>query len=89
MQVLLYFARNYRWQSAVMVLCLLAATIAQALGLTTVFPLLRVATGSHDARDPSRFDGIVRDLLARLDVAHLGAHREAESAISCHFPHQM
>ncbi|NQZ95502.1 MAG: ABC transporter ATP-binding protein [Myxococcales bacterium] len=68
MQVLLYFARNYRWQSAVMVLCLLAATIAQALGLTTVFPLLRVATGSHDARDPSRFDGIVRDLLARLDV---------------------
>ena len=68
MKVLLYFARNYTAQSAMMVLCLVLATAAQALGISSVFPLLQLATGVEDGEEPSRFDGIVRDTLRSLDI---------------------
>ena len=68
MKVLFYFFRNYSAQSAVMVLCLVLATAAQALGISSVFPLLKLATAVEDAGEPSRFDRLVRDTLGGMDI---------------------
>ncbi|MCH2169586.1 ABC transporter ATP-binding protein/permease [Myxococcota bacterium] len=68
MQVLLYFARHYRWQSIVMVACLVAGTLAEGLGITSVFPLLNLATGVESDAPTSHSDSLVRAALAMVGV---------------------
>jgi len=48
MRLLLTFARMYPWPSMIMLGCLLLAAIAEGLGLSTLLPLLSLATASGD-----------------------------------------
>ncbi|HJY80355.1 MAG TPA: hypothetical protein VKK81_04655 [Candidatus Binatia bacterium] len=43
MPLLLVFVRAYPWQSLVMLACLLLATVAEGIGLSSMLPLLSLA----------------------------------------------
>jgi ATP-binding cassette, subfamily C, bacterial len=43
MSLLFVFARAYPWQSLVMLACLLLATVAEGIGLSSLLPLLSLA----------------------------------------------
>lgn len=60
--VLAIFFRSEGTNSAVVVMCLLAASLFEGLGLATLLPLLTIATGSGGSDSP--LNAIVGDLFA-------------------------
>lgn len=82
MQLLLVFARAYPARSAIMLVCLLAAAIAEGVGFSSLLPLLsmvgEVAEGAEKAanataitaiaEEPSNLENIVRSGLAALGI---------------------
>lgn len=68
MRLLLTFARSYPRQSAMTLAALVAASLAEALGLTTVLPLLTVAAGSG-ALDDTGLGSFVAQALATLGLS--------------------
>ena len=65
MQVLRYFAARYPGRSLGVLLCLLLAGVMEGLGLTTLVPLLGIATGS-EAPAPGSLEAAVRDAFASV-----------------------
>jgi ATP-binding cassette subfamily C protein len=75
MRVFHHFARAYPWQSLVVLLCLLLAALAEGIGLSTVLPLLSIATDSQGAAaaaaEPSAYEQWVRAALERAEIEPL------------------
>jgi ATP-binding cassette subfamily C protein len=65
-RVFAYFVRTYRWQSLLVLFCLVLAAACEGLGVATVLPLLSVATGSGVA--PPALERGVRSLLSQVGV---------------------
>ena len=76
MRLMLTFFRAYPWQSALMLLALLSAGIAESIGLSALLPLLNVAiksnAGSSGATATSEaendFERIVNETLANMGL---------------------
>ena len=66
MRVFRYFVRAYPWQSLAVLLCLLLAAVMEGVGISTLLPLLSLATGSGDAET----DGI--EAGVRAAFLHFG-----------------
>jgi ATP-binding cassette subfamily C protein len=73
MRLLIVFARTYPWRSLVMLGCLLLAAVAEGIGLSTLLPLLSLAT-EVDAGLPtpsgkqSQLEQMVRSILTSADL---------------------
>jgi ATP-binding cassette subfamily C protein len=72
MSVFRYFVRAYPWQSFAVLLCLLLAAITEGIGISTLLPLLSIATrssnGADEASAPSEYETWVRDALERAGI---------------------
>jgi ATP-binding cassette subfamily C protein len=68
MRLLRYFARAYPWESLVMVLCLLAAALAEAVGISTLLPVLSLATNPEAATPPANSSALERSARAVFDA---------------------
>jgi ATP-binding cassette subfamily C protein len=69
MRVFLYFAREYPWQSLLVLVCLILAGLLDGLGLTAILPVLGVAfQGGEDAGPPEGFEARVLEALDALGV---------------------
>jgi len=76
MRLMLTFFRAYPWQSALMMLALLSAGIAESVGLSALLPLLNVAIRSNAKTDDSTatgependFERIVNETLADVGL---------------------
>ena len=66
MRVFRYFVRAYPWQSLAVLICLLLAALMEGVGISTLLPLLSLATGSGDAET----DGI--EAGVRAAFRHFG-----------------
>jgi ATP-binding cassette subfamily C protein len=66
MQLLLVFARRYPSRTAIMLVCLILAALAEGVGLSSLLPLLGMVTGSKG--EPSGVEQTLRDALARLHI---------------------
>jgi ATP-binding cassette subfamily C protein len=66
MQLLLVFARRYPSRTAIMLVCLILAALAEGVGLSSLLPLLGMVTGSKG--EPSGVEQTLRDVLARLHI---------------------
>lgn len=66
MRVLRYFFGRYPGESLLMVLCLLLATAAEGVGISTLLPLLRLAVADANASPPSEIEQVVQSLLEFL-----------------------
>ncbi len=72
MRVFAYFVRTYPWQNLVVLLCLLLAAAAEGIGVSTLLPVLSVATGGGVAAPG--YEGAVRAALSRVGIEQsLGA----------------
>ena len=70
MRVFLYFAREYPWQSLLVVACLLLSGVMDALGLTAILPVLGVALQSGEgAAAPEGFGARVLEVIDGLGVS--------------------
>jgi ATP-binding cassette subfamily C protein len=65
-RVLGYFVRKYPWQSLAVLLCLLLAAAAEAVGVSTLLPVLTLATGGGGV--PPGFEQRVRAALAAAGI---------------------
>jgi ATP-binding cassette subfamily C protein len=69
MRVFLYFAREYPWQSLLVVACLLLSGVMDGLGLTAILPVLGVALRSGEGGTPPEgFEAAVLELVEDLRV---------------------
>jgi len=69
MRVFLYFAREYPWQSLLVVACLLLSGVMDGLGLTVILPVLGVALQSGEgAAAPGGFGERVLEVIDGLGV---------------------
>jgi len=69
MRAFLYFAREYPWQSLVVVVCLLLSGVMDGLGLTAILPVLGVALQSgEDAAAPEGFGARALEVIDGLGV---------------------
>ncbi|MFT4560793.1 MAG: ATP-binding cassette subfamily C protein [Gammaproteobacteria bacterium] len=68
MKVLLEFARNHPYRSAMTLLCLLLAGVAEGIGLSSLFPVLELAVPDTSGTEASPFAAAVRDSLAEVGV---------------------
>jgi ATP-binding cassette subfamily C protein len=70
MRVFHYFLRAYPWQSLIMLLCLLLAAVMEGIGISSMLPLLSMATGSQDEPHaaPSGYEAYVQGALSRFDL---------------------
>jgi ATP-binding cassette subfamily C protein len=70
MRVFHYFLRAYPWQSLVMLLCLLLAAVMEGIGISSMLPLLSMATdtGDEPGAAPSEYEAFVRGALSRFDL---------------------
>jgi ATP-binding cassette subfamily C protein len=74
MPLLLVFARAYPWQSLIMLGCLLLAAVAEGIGLSSLLPLLGLATtigaGSRGAIEQkhSRLEQIISEVFAAFSL---------------------
>jgi ATP-binding cassette, subfamily C, bacterial len=66
MQLLLVFARRYPSRTAIMLVCLILAAMAEGVGLSSLLPLLGMVTGSKG--EPSALEQSLRDTLARAHI---------------------
>jgi ATP-binding cassette subfamily C protein len=62
-RVLKYFFGRYPGESLMMVMCLLLATAAEGLGITTLLPLLRLAVADAGPAEPSEVEQWVQQAL--------------------------
>jgi ATP-binding cassette subfamily C protein len=69
MRVFRYFASTYPWQSLVVLVCLLLAAGMEVIGVSTLLPLITIATGSDGAQSGSALEGHVRAALERFGLA--------------------
>jgi len=58
MRVFLYFVRAYPWQSLAVLICLLVAAVMEGVGISTLLPLLTLATGSEDSGGGALEEGV-------------------------------
>ena len=74
MSVFGYFVRAYPWQSFVVLLCLLLAAVTEGIGISTLLPLLSIATRSNSGADgdsaPSEYETWVRDALVTMEAEY-------------------
>jgi ATP-binding cassette subfamily C protein len=72
MSVFRYFVRAYPWQSFVVLLCLLLAALTEGVGISTLLPLLSIATESNGSdtsgSTPSDYEIWVRTELERMGI---------------------
>jgi ATP-binding cassette subfamily C protein len=70
MRVFHYFLRAYPWQSLIMLLCLLLAAVMEGIGISSMLPLLSMATGPQDepGTAPSGYEAFVQRALSRFDL---------------------
>ncbi len=69
MRLLLTFARTYPLQSAVVLICLLLGGIAEAIGLSTLLPILSIATaGQRPQETESEFARVVTRALEGMGL---------------------
>ncbi|HEY5656837.1 MAG TPA: ABC transporter ATP-binding protein [Myxococcota bacterium] len=70
MRLFRYFVRAYPWQSFVVLLCLLLAALTEGIGISTLLPLLSIATESTGGTGgaPSGYELWVRAELQRLGI---------------------
>ncbi len=72
MSVFRYFVRTYPWQSFAVLLCLLLAALTEGVGVSTLLPLLSIATrsqgGAEESSAPSAYEIWVRDALERAGI---------------------
>jgi ATP-binding cassette, subfamily C, bacterial len=74
MRLLIVFARTYPWRSLLMLGCLLLAAIAEGIGLSTLLPLLSLATeagaGLHPAEGHkhSQLEQVIRTTFASVGL---------------------
>ena len=74
MRLLLVFARTYPWRSLVMLGCLLLAAIAEGIGLSTLLPLLSLATEASAELHPvaghkqSQLEQVIRTAFASVGL---------------------
>jgi ATP-binding cassette subfamily C protein len=66
MRVFAYFIRTYRWQNLAVLLCLVLAAACEAVGVSSLLPLISMATGSGMA--PPAFESRVTTLLTRVGI---------------------
>jgi ATP-binding cassette subfamily C protein len=69
MRLLRYFSQHYPGRSLAVLACLLLAGVMEGIGLSTLLPLISLATGPSDAPSGSALEGVVRDAFARVDLA--------------------
>ena len=74
MRLLLAFVRAYPGQSAVMLLCLLLGAVAEAVGLSTLLPILTLATG--EAAGAEGGNAFARGVTGALERVGLTANFE-------------
>jgi ATP-binding cassette, subfamily C, bacterial len=67
-RVLKYFFGRYPGESLLMVLCLLLATAAEGVGISTLLPLLRLAVTDAGPAEPSEVEQWVQSGLAFVDL---------------------
>jgi len=68
-RVLKYFFGRYPGESLLMVVCLLLATAAEGVGITTLLPILRLAVSEGDAHPPTKIEMIVQHGLALVGLS--------------------
>lgn len=68
LRVLRYFIRSYPWQSLTVVGCLLLAALVEGAGISSLLPLLSLATRDTEAGDPSALESAMRAALARTGL---------------------
>jgi ATP-binding cassette subfamily C protein len=66
MQLLLVFARRYPGRTAIMLVCLTLAAMAEGLGVSSMMPLLSMVTGSKG--EESSLERTIRSLLAAVEI---------------------
>ena len=66
MRVFRYFVGAYPWQSLVVLLCLLLAAAMEVVGVSSLLPLISIATGSEGGG--GALEARVRDALASLGL---------------------
>jgi ATP-binding cassette subfamily C protein len=74
MRLLIVFARMYPWRSLLMLGCLLLAAVAEGFGLSTLLPLLSLATEADAGLLPapghkqSQLEQVIRTVIAAVDL---------------------
>jgi ATP-binding cassette subfamily C protein len=68
MKVLLDFGRSHPYRSAMTLLCLLLAGIAEGVGLSSLFPVLELAIPNPGDAEPSAFAANVRRVLVTVNI---------------------
>ncbi len=70
MRLFVYFVRSYPLPSAVMLACLIIAALAEAIGISTLLPLLGLVTAGADptGAEPSQLEQLARAALDRAGV---------------------
>lgn len=74
MRLLIVFARMYPWRSLLMLGCLLLAAVAEGIGLSTLLPLLSLATETNvglqvaDGHKQSQLEHAIRTALASVNL---------------------
>src|SRR5688500_14262906 len=74
MRLLIVFARMYPWRSPLILGCLLLAAVAAGIGLSTLLPLLSLATEadaglSHaSGHKQSQLEQVIRTVIAAVDL---------------------
>jgi ATP-binding cassette, subfamily C, bacterial len=66
MQLLLVFARRYPSRTAIMLVCLILAAMAEGIGLSSMLPLLGMVTGSKG--EPTGLERTLRSTLASAGI---------------------
>lgn len=69
MRVFRYFVAAYPWQSLVVLLCLLLAAAMEVVGVSTLLPLISIATGAEGESSGGALEGHVRNALERFGLA--------------------
>jgi ATP-binding cassette subfamily C protein len=67
-RVLRYFFGRYPGESLLMVVCLLLATAAEGVGITTILPILRIAVADRGSAEPSGVEQFVQQFLAYVGL---------------------
>jgi ATP-binding cassette subfamily C protein len=74
MRLLIVFARMYPWRSLLMLGCLLLAAVAEGIGLSTLLPLLSLATETNvglqvaDGHKQSRLEQAIKTTFASMEI---------------------
>lgn len=78
MQTFRYFVRNYPGQTTILIGCLALAGVAQVLGISTVIPLIGLASRkAGSASDPTPFE-----LTARSALERIGLHADVTTLLA-------